>query len=100
MEGFEWKLKVNNRALKYMDNIKAEELYEILKLAINSLKKEPQKSGHALKGKLKGYRVVDNITYIGVSYRIVYKYSKSEKVVTVMDIGTHEEYNTRLRTGF
>lgn len=93
-------LEVQKQAKKYVDNITEEKLHEILKNSIKDLKVNSSMKGHTLNGKLKGYRALDDIQFNGVSYRIIFKIYKKEKTVRVMDVGTHEEYNRRLRTGF
>lgn len=95
-----YQVMVARQVRKYVDNTKDQELKKLLKSEIESLKKDPFSKGHQLKGKLSGFKSLDNIKYKGIYYRIIFKCIKKDNIVKVMDIGTHEEYNIRLKMGF
>lgn len=93
-------LKIENKSKKYVDNLKDSKLQKKLRQIVLSLKNEPFRKGHCLHGKLNGYRALDNLEHKGVSYRVIFKVDKKNKQVKVMEVGTHEEYNNRLKMGF
>ena len=100
VENSTYRISIERKAAKYVDDVAPIELQDIIKDSIRALACNPNRQGHGLKGKLKEYRAVDNIKYKGVDYRIVYKVEKQQKMVKVMNIGSHEEYNKWLRMGF
>lgn len=92
-------LFTERRVVKY---IQASEraVRHMLSGAIAALVDTPHRQGKKLNGKLKGYKALDDLSHQGVDYRVIFRIDDNLRQVRVMDAGTHEEYNTRLKIGF
>ena len=90
-----YKLKYSTAAAKYIKKIKNNELKSELKKAIDSIAQNPL-IGEAKMGDLQGIFGYD-VFYDSVNYEIAYTVLEKEVLITIIMVGTRENFYKELK---
>lgn len=90
-----YKLKYSTAATKYIKKIKNNELKSELRKAIDSIAQNPL-IGEAKMGDLQGIFGYD-VFYDSVNYEIAYTVLEKEVVITIIMVGTRENFYKELK---
>jgi mRNA interferase RelE/StbE len=84
----EYQIELIPIAISLLAKITDKRIQQDIQKRIEKLKKEPDKQGKALSGRLKGYR---SVRAVGQRYRIIYRIDNEQVIVIIIGVGIRKQ---------